>query len=391
LRRKPSIIRAFHSQSGGSHVVYEGHTLDATAMGIFPVLTTAPANYDVSRVRKIRETRGKIAVRMGDDHGARVVGREQKFGWGALRVAVRGMLGAALAIIPAPHAPVSGADVGVVTATVPFSDCPANEGCPLMVTIHPPAAGIIVGSPASETKRQADEQQHRVKLRDYAIGVHELTVGQYLACVTAGGCRPPEWRERDSPHNIETGTSRYYKNLGAALTDPTHPIVGVSFDDAAAYVAWLSKKTGKTYRLPSEAEWEVAARGGAETAYWWGDEAIGSPPRANCRGCGSVWDAKSPAPTGSFAANPFGLHDMHGNVWEWVADIYCADYASGPVDGSARLSDDCPIEGPRGLRVFRGGSAFFDEHMMRAAVRLRNRADFRNFSIGFRVARDGSR
>src|SRR5204862_2647731 len=109
------------------------------------------------------------------------------------------------------------------------------------------------------------------------------------------------------------------------------PVVCVTPRDAEAYLEWLSAKTGRSYRLPSEAEWEFAARAGSETAHPWG-EALGSN-RANCSGCGSAWDEKSPAPVGSFAANAFGLYDMLGNVWEWTADCWRPDYRAATPRG----------------------------------------------------------
>ena len=104
-------------------------------------------------------------------------------------------------------------------------------------------------------------------------------------------------------------------------------MINVSWEDARGYVRWLSGKTGKEYRLLSESEWEYVARGGTQTKYWWGDE-IGRG-RANCDGCGSRWDDEKTAPVGSFRANGFGLHDVHGNVWEWVEDCWHGDYEGG--------------------------------------------------------------
>jgi formylglycine-generating enzyme required for sulfatase activity len=167
----------------------------------------------------------------------------------------------------------------------------------------------------------------------------------------------------------------------------------VSFVDATAYAAWLSAKTGHAYRLPSEAEWEFAARAGTTTAYWWGDDLPSDGKiRAACSACGSEWDGKAPAPADAFEPNPWGLRNVHGNVWEWTADFYCEDYASGPKDGSPRITDDCaPVDDQlpsRGLRSMRGGSAFYSARVMRSGMRARNVPDFRNFSVGFRIARD---
>ena len=157
------------------------------------------------------------------------------------------------------------------------------------------------------------------------------------------------------------------------------PVINVSWEDAQAYVRWLSRETGQGYRLLSEAEWEYVARAGSRTAYHWGGD-IGRN-RANCRRCGSRWDDKRTAPAGSFAANEFGLHDVHGNVWEWVEDCWNASYRGAPEDGSAWESGDCR------LRVMRGGSWDYRPSYLRSALRIRSSAANRNFQLGFRVAR----
>jgi formylglycine-generating enzyme required for sulfatase activity len=154
----------------------------------------------------------------------------------------------------------------------------------------------------------------------------------------------------------------------------------VNWDDAQAYVAWLSRMTGKTYRLLTEAEWEYAARAGSQAAYSWGDE-IGKG-NANCDGCGSQWDSKRTAPVGSFAANAFGLHDMHGNVWEWVEDCYHENYNGAPKNGSAWTE-----EGECSSRVVRGGSWNGYPRYLRAAFRGRFISGDRLPVLGFRVGR----
>ena len=159
----------------------------------------------------------------------------------------------------------------------------------------------------------------------------------------------------------------------------------MSWNDAKEYVAWLSKLTGKPYRLPSEAEWEYAARAGTQTAYSWGDE-IGKG-NANCWVCGSDWDRKL-APVGSFAPNAFGLYDMHGNVWEWVEDCNNNNYDGAPTDGSAWTVD---IMGPQGgscvFRVNRGGAFNNDFRGLRSASRSFNSPETSWNTLGFRVAR----
>ena len=151
------------------------------------------------------------------------------------------------------------------------------------------------------------------------------------------------------------------------------PVINVSWSDATEYVAWLSSQTGA--ESACEAEWEYAARAGSATKYTWGNE-IGSN-RANCGGDDCI--SGHSAPVGSFAPNAFGLHDMHGNVFEWVQDCLNASYAGAPVDGSAWLSGDCSV------RVLRGGSWLSNPRFLRAA-RLRNSAGYRSIFIGFRVA-----
>jgi formylglycine-generating enzyme required for sulfatase activity len=263
----------------------------------------------------------------------------------------------------------------------------------MVVVPHSPP-GFAIGSPPDEVGRSDDEALTEVAIKPFAIGIRPVTVAEYKACVAAGGCSPPEWLEPGGQHNIETGASRYYRNLGEAVTGPDRPIVGVSHVDATAYARWLSSRTGHTYRLPSESEREFAARAGTRTAFWWGNEAPsqGGAARAACQGCGSEWDMKSAAPWDAFPANPWGLRNVHGSVWEWAADFYCEDLGSGPKDGSARLTDDCAAVGDRpparGLRSMRGGSSFYEAKTMRSAMRVRNVPGFRNFSVSFRIARD---
>lgn len=158
------------------------------------------------------------------------------------------------------------------------------------------------------------------------------------------------------------------------------PVVGVSWDDARAYTAWLSRETGRSYRLPSEAEWEYAARAGGRGSYWWGFGL--EPNRAVCFDCGSAWDNRSTAPVGSFDPSPFGLHDTAGNVMEWVEDCYQSGYEGAPSDGRART------DGPCTDRVARGGAFNKPSASMRTFVRARFVPGTRLNMLGFRVARD---
>jgi formylglycine-generating enzyme required for sulfatase activity len=224
-----------------------------------------------------------------------------------------------------------------------------------------PAGEFMMGSPADEKGRYGDEgPQHQVVIgKHLSVSRFEVTFEEWDACVTLGGCDqlPPD-----------QGWGR-----------GTRPVINVSWDDAQQYIAWLSRRTGRTYRLLSEAEWEYAARAGSDRAYPWGDD-IGRG-NANCFDCGSDWDGRQTAPVGSFAANAFGLHDMHGNVWEWVEDCYQRNYYSAPSDGSARSSFNCSP------RVLRGGSWDTYPQGLGSAYRGMSSPVYRGVWIGFRVAR----
>ena len=196
-----------------------------------------------------------------------------------------------------------------------------------------------------------------VEVGRFALGRFEITVDEWQVCVSAGACSA-------LPDNGS--------NEGNA------PVTHASWDDAQQYVRWLSRRTGRPYRLPSEAEWEYAARAGSTTIRSWGD-GIGDG-QANCDGCGSPWDHRGPAPVGSFAANDFGLYDMMGNVCEWTQDCWNDSYGFAPTDGSAWETGDCY------RRPVRGGSWNFRPAVMRSAARLFTHAKVRHEGIGFRVA-----
>ena len=248
-----------------------------------------------------------------------------------------------------------------------FRDC---DGCPEMVVI--PAGEFRMGSPASEEYYRDNEgPQHRVTLRSFALGVTEVTFDEWEACVRGGGCggyRPDEYRLDDE------GLSR-----GA------RPVNNVDWEDARAYVRWLSRETGESYRLPSESEWEYAARAGTETPFhtgatistdqanYHGDYTYGSGRRGTFRG--------RTTPVGTFAPNAFGLHDVHGNVREWTADCWHDGYRGAPADGSPSFGGDC------GRRVFRGGSWFDAPWSLRSAARNWYTTELRDDLVGFRVAR----
>ena len=220
-----------------------------------------------------------------------------------------------------------------------------------------PAGSFMMGSDESSSEKP----RHRVTIaRPFAVGKYEVTFAEWDACVEAGGCGGHR------PGDEGWGRGR-------------RPVINVNWKDAKAYVRWLNRKTGKQYRLLSEAEWEYAVRAGTTTRYSWGDD-IGRE-RANCDGCGSRWDNEKTAPVGSFAANPFGLHDVHGNVWEWVEDCWKASYVGAPSDGSAWTDGDCT------KRVLRGGSWYNYPRNLRSAFRIRYWTGNRFFGNGFRVAR----
>jgi formylglycine-generating enzyme required for sulfatase activity len=219
------------------------------------------------------------------------------------------------------------------------------------------AGGFTMGS--SESKDE--KPPHQVKIRQpFAVGKYDVTFDEWDACTEAGQCGG--YRPNDQ------GWGRGKR-----------PVINVSWDDAKAYVGWLSTKTGQSYRLLSEAEWEYAARAGGQTKYPWGDD-IGKG-QANCDGCGSQWDNKQTAPVGSFPPNPWGLYDMQGNVWQWVEDPYHDTYDGAPADGSVWA------RGGASSRVLRGGSWFDRPDFLRSALRGWGQPDGRYISIGFRVAR----
>jgi formylglycine-generating enzyme required for sulfatase activity len=237
-----------------------------------------------------------------------------------------------------------------------FMEC---ASCPKMVVV--PAGSFIMGSPANEAMRRNEEgPQHTVTIRQpLAVSKFELTFDEWDACAAHGGC-----------------TTQQFGRPGSGR-DPARQ---VSWAEAKQYMDWIVKLTGKPYRLLTEAEWEYAARAGTTTAYFWGDE-IGEG-NANCTGCGSQWDGKI-APVGSFAANAFGLHDMHGNVWEWVEDCWHDSYAGNPpADGSVWTAG-----GKCNVRVVRGGSWFIDPRDLRSAGRGGIAAANRLGDLGFRVGR----
>ena len=247
------------------------------------------------------------------------------------------------------------------TAGQSFHDC---RDCPEMVVV--PAGQFMMGSSESETDRFPNEGPRRpvtIKVA-FAVGKYDVTRAEYAIFAQAtsrggaSGCPPFSQTDRD-------------------------PVVCVNWDDAEAYAAWLSKTTGKGYRLLTEAEWEYAARAGTTTARYWGD-AVGRD-NANCDGCDSRWGGKGTSPVGSFAPNPFGLYDMLGNAWQWVEDCNHDTYADAPGDGTAWVSGW--NSGACAQRIFRGGSWINNPRNVRAADRGYGASNSRSGVTGFRVAR----
>ncbi len=241
-----------------------------------------------------------------------------------------------------------------------FRDTLSSGGVgPEMVVI--PAGSFRMGCLNDDGDCYSDEfPVHTVNVPRFALSQYEVTFAEWDACVAAGGCNGYQPGDR-----------------GWGRGD--RPVIPVSWNDAQSYVAWLSAQTGEEYRLPSEAEWEYAARAGTETRYHWGD-AIGVN-RANCDGCGSQWDNRETAPVGSFAPNAWSLYDMHGNAMEWTEDCWNNSYTGAPNDGSAWESGNCS------RRVLRGGSWDFYPRFLRSADRDWLTAGLRDHDNGFRIAR----
>jgi formylglycine-generating enzyme required for sulfatase activity len=248
-----------------------------------------------------------------------------------------------------------------------FRDC---AGCPEMVLV--PAGEFLMGSPESERGRGKDEGPRRTVTfaQPFAVGKFEVTFAEWDACAADNGCKhKPE----------DQGWGRGKK-----------PVINVSWSDAREYVAWLARKSGKPYRLLTEAEWEYAARGVTKatdphTAFSTGPT-IGYK-QANYdanfvygKGQQGVYRQKT-TDVGAFPRNAFGLHDMHGNVWEWVEDCYRDSYSGAPMDGSAVKAATCD------LRILRGGSWNYYPRLLRSAYRYASAPGIRMENVGFRVAR----
>jgi formylglycine-generating enzyme required for sulfatase activity len=251
-----------------------------------------------------------------------------------------------LASVVAPAAPAA----PVFTPGQMLHDC---QNCPDVIVV--PGGLFTMGSPASEAGRGRDEgPQREVSISPFAIGKHEVTFAQWDACLAGGGCRgysPPDhgWGRGD------------------------HPVTDVSWDDAQSYLEWLNTQTsGPHYRLPSEAEWEYAARAGVAGVYAFPGRLTTSQ---------ATFLMRRTLPVGSHTANPFGLFDSYGNVSEWVEDCYAPNYNLAPIDGSAVEADRCA------RRVYRGGGYADQPPALRAAARRFAPSAQRLPGVGFRIAR----
>lgn len=196
---------------------------------------------------------------------------------------------------------------------------------------------------------------HEVTIAAFAIGKYPVTLGQWRQCVAAKACKP-------GPDG-----------------DDDLPVYGMSWNDAQDFVKWLSAATGAHYRLPSEAEWEYAARGGTHSKYWWGERLV--PGKTACKGCGTNYQASRPMKIGSFSPNPFGIYDIDGTVAQWVSDCWHKNYEGAPRNGKSWDARDCD------QHVLRGGAWNNDVSYLRTSSRDFYDTSVRYPSHGFRVAR----
>jgi formylglycine-generating enzyme required for sulfatase activity len=280
---------------------------------------------------------------------------------------VRAVVTLALLALLSPHAGAQTKRTEDPSASArAFRDCAA---CPEMVAL--PAGAFMMGSPESEAGRGRNEgPQRKVSVRPFAIGKFEVTFAQWDACAAEGGCK-------HKPQDETWGRGK-------------RPAINVSWHDATEFVTWLSRKTGKAYRLPTEAEWEYAARGITDASEPHPPFSTGSTinyKQANydanfvyADGKMGIYRQKT-VEVGSFRRNAFGLHDMHGNVWEWVQDCYRDSYQGAPTDGSAVLARNCE------LRILRGGSWNYFPQLLRSAYRYATAPEVRLDMAGLRVAR----
>ena len=258
-----------------------------------------------------------------------------------------------------------------------FRDC---DVCPEMVVV--PAGTFMMGAPESEVLSGPNERPvHVVSVPSFAMGVYEVTFEEWDACVAGGGCGGHQPRDEGCGNNLDC----------AGWGQGRRPVINVNWDEAQLYVEWLSSRTGARYRLPSEAEWEYAARAGTTTPFHTGETITTDQANYNGRWLYPSGDVdpngvhrEQTLPVGSFGANAWGLYDMHGNVAEWVEDCWNNGYAGAPVDGSAWLTGACRSSL---VSVLRGGHFYDSASFLRAASRIWFASSNHGHYNGFRVAR----
>lgn len=267
---------------------------------------------------------------------------------------------------PAPSAPGSTTSPPAPTVSAPVvkPQAPATLQSPAQTTplspaqiIHEPEMVPLPGGVFSMGSNEDPSEKpiHRVSMKPFLMSKFPISVREWNACVQAKACA-----------YVPTGKD-------------DAPVTNISWNDAQQFISWLNSITKKNYRLPSEAEWEYAARGGTDTRYWWGNQLQAG--MVNCKGCNEPYDPTQPAKVGAFKPNPFGLYDMGGGVDQWVSDCWHANYQNAPVDGSAWGGDGCPAN------VIRSGSWKNDESYVRTASRDHYDTGVRYPTHGFRIAR----
>jgi formylglycine-generating enzyme required for sulfatase activity len=328
----------------GAFALYQAGDFDAAKAGFERGLGIFPANGQANFYL------GDILARRGDQEGARARYERAKFFEPDTPEGLKAEV--ALGKLPPPPQP----EPPIKPMVAGMQDCPQ---CPRMVRI--PGGTFVMGTPPTERDRKlAEGPQHQVSVRPFLLGIYAVTFAEWDACAADGGCNA-------------------YRPYDAGWGRGQRPVINVSWNDAYAYTQWLGRKTGQRYHLPTEAEWEFAARAGSTTVRYWGEE-IGRG-KAVCEGCGSYWDNKSTAPVGQFPSNAFGLYDMLGNVWQWVEDCWNENYQRAPVDGAAWTTGECSS------RVARGGSWDYVPRYVRAGNRFGVETGIRVYGSGFRVAR----
>jgi len=258
-----------------------------------------------------------------------------------------------------------------------------------------PSGEFLMGSPANEKDRSETEgPQHRVRItKPFYMGVHEVTKGQFAAFVKAKNYQTDAEKDGQGGYGLnakgeyEQKPEYTWKKGGFTQTDD-HPVMNVSWNDTVAFCEWLSAKDGKTYRLPSEAEWEYACRAGTTTAFHFGS--VNDGTQANIDGR-SPYGTETKGPylkgtsrVGSYKVNAFGLYDMHGNVFEWCGDVYDRKAYAGRTGTTDDPSVDTSTED---RRVLRGGSWDIDARYSRSAYRVGYTPALLSYGTGFRVVR----